>query len=179
MLESLYAKENARWKWRNISLNLQDFVSVLFRVERSPGGKDGRWKQQRACDNHDQVIIICLHLLSLSSFTGWHGKWHSQPLSLKKPFLSSQTARADRVREEEKRADRGIFPTRGFLLFFPFPLWSISVLLVKNRAVLPSCRAGLESCWARGEIRVCEKKKNGGAAAPRGYLRLRRASRWS
>lgn len=79
----------------------------------------------------------------LCSFTSWHGKWHSQSVSLKKPFLSSQTLpvltewESERVRGEEKkwgrkRADRGIFQ-HGFS--------SISVRLSKREAA-PGCWAG-------------------------------------
>lgn len=137
MLESLYAKENARWKRRNISLNPQDFVSMLFRVQWSPGGRMAGESKNGLCDNHDQAIIICLHLLSLSSFTSWHGKWHSQPLSLKKPFLSSQTLPVLTEWGSEgggEKSRQRHFLTRGFLLLLPFffSLWSISALLVKT-----------------------------------------------
>lgn len=58
----------------------------------------------------------------LSSFSSWQGEWHSQPLSLKKPFLSSQSQpvltewRSEGKEKRKKRADEGIFQ-RGFVRF--------------------------------------------------------------
>lgn len=102
-------------------------------------GKDGGWKRKRGAGQSWPGH----HHLSpppfLSSFTSWHGKWHSQAVSLKNPFLSSQTLPVLTEWENEgrgkkrgrKRADRGIFQ-HGFL--------SISACLSKLAAVL--------GCWA-------------------------------
>lgn len=174
MLESLYAKENARWKWRNISLNLQDFVSVLFRVQWSPGrrmageSKKGRVTiMTRPSSFVSTSFLYPLSPVDTANGTAslCHSKSHFCP-PRRCPCWQSEGAR-----EEEKRADRGIFQHGVFCCFFFLPLVNFCAACQK-RAALPSCWAGLESCWARGEIRVWggKKKKIGGAAVLRGYF---------
>lgn len=105
--------------------------------------------------------------LRLVSFTGWHSEWHSQPVSLKKPFLSSQslpllTERGNdwRAKDVKKRANRGIFEHSSL---------SIPVHLSKREAV-PICQAG----WrvVRQGLKI-ECRESGAEkiwrAAPRGY----------
>lgn len=158
MLESVYAKENARWKWRNIFFVC---VSMLFRVQMISRRKDGRWKQEGAVwqswPGHHHLspppFSILFHQLT---------RQMAQPASVTQKAISvlPDLARADRVRErgeEEKRADRGIFQHGFFLVCFFFPLVNFCAAC-QNEPHCPVAGLAWSAAGQGGEIGVWGKK---------------------
>lgn len=108
----------------------------------------------------------------LSSFTSWHEKWHSQPLSLKNPFLSSQTLPVlTKWGIEEREIGGRIKPTEAF-----FNMAFCQFLCAYQREAVPSC-------WADGRVvrqgLKFEFGKTGGDKVPNSYSMLLLTSKYS
>lgn len=125
-------------------------------ISRRVGERGWEW-QVKARRGVGQSRLGRHHHLSpppfLSSFSSWQGEWHSQPLSLKKPFLSSQSLPVlTEWRSEGKKRGRKE-PTRAFFSV----VLSISVGC-SERGPVSSSWAGLDCCWPRTEIWLWEKR---------------------
>lgn len=162
-------------------LNLRHFVSMLFRVQWSPGGRmAGESKKGRVTITTRPSSFVSTSFLyplsTVDTANGTASLCHSKSHFC--PPRPCPCWQSEGAREEEKRADRGIFQ-HVFLFFFFFGQF---LCCLSKRDSLPSCWAGLESCWARGwnpSVGGKKKKKNWWSHVAEGLLRLQRACRWS
>lgn len=180
MLESLNAKQNARWKWRNIFffsffwtcrtlcqcyLEFNDLQAEGWQV------KAGRGVWQSWPGHHHlspPPFSILFHQLT---------RQMAPPASVTQKAISvlPDPARADRVRERGRRRKEpteAFFNTGFFFLFF-FLLWSISVLLVKVSRTA-QLLGWLGELLGKGVKSECGK--NRWSRGAEGVLRLQHAS---